>query len=85
MSPDAEPTLRRSRLSVPVQVHACERRVPYDIETAVYFCCVEVQQNAAKHSFAGQAWISLDKIDGRCKLGPVSCASGRRAAPRLLQ
>jgi signal transduction histidine kinase len=53
------------RLSVPVQVRACERRFPYDIETAVYFCCVEALQNAAKHSCAGRAWISLDEIDGQ--------------------
>ena len=53
------------RLSVPVQVRACERRFPYDIETAVYFCCVEALQNAAKHSCAGRAWMSLNEIDGQ--------------------
>jgi signal transduction histidine kinase len=58
-------TAHARRLSVPVQIHACERRFPYDIETAVYFCCVEALQNAAKHAGAGRAWISLDQIDGQ--------------------
>ncbi|MDQ6719592.1 MAG: sensor histidine kinase, partial [Candidatus Dormibacteraeota bacterium] len=46
------------------QVRACEGRFGYDIETAVYFCCVEALQNAAKHSCARQAWISIDEVDG---------------------
>jgi signal transduction histidine kinase len=58
-------TAHARRLSVPVQVNACKRRFPYDIETAVYFCCVEALQNAAKHSCADRAWISLDQIDGQ--------------------
>jgi signal transduction histidine kinase len=52
------------RLPVPVQVRACEGRFTYDVETAVYFCCVEALQNAAKHACAHQAWISIDEIDG---------------------
>ena len=55
------------RLSVPVQVRARERRFGYDIETAVYFCCVEALQNAAKHACARQAWISIDEVDGRLR------------------
>jgi signal transduction histidine kinase len=58
-------TAHARRLPLPVQVHARELRFPYDIETAVYFCCVEALQNAAKHSCAGRAWISLDEIDSR--------------------
>jgi signal transduction histidine kinase len=60
-------TAHARRLSVPVQVHAREARFPYDIETAVYFCCVEALQNAAKHSCAGQAWILIDEVDGRLR------------------
>jgi signal transduction histidine kinase len=60
-------TAHARRLSVPVQVHAREGRFPYDIETAVYFCCVEALQNAAKHSCAGQAWISIGEVDGRLR------------------
>jgi signal transduction histidine kinase len=60
-------TAHARRLSVPVQVRAREGRFPYDIETAVYFCCVEALQNAAKHSCAGQAWISIDEVDGRLR------------------
>lgn len=60
-------TAHARRLSVPVQVNAREGRFPYDIETAVYFCCVEALQNAAKHSCAGQAWISIDAVNGRLR------------------
>jgi signal transduction histidine kinase len=52
------------RLPIPVQVSACERRFNYATETAVYFCCVEALQNAAKHSCAGQAWVSLTETNG---------------------
>jgi signal transduction histidine kinase len=55
------------RVPVPVQVHACEKRFSYDIETAVYFCCVEALQNAAKHACAHQAWISIDEIGGHLR------------------
>ncbi|HVS50003.1 MAG TPA: histidine kinase, partial [Candidatus Dormibacteraeota bacterium] len=55
------------RLPVPVQVRACEGRFTYDIETAVYFCCVEALQNAAKHACAHQAWIAIDEIDGHLR------------------
>ena len=57
-------TAHARRLPIPAQVRACERRFTYDIETAVYFCCVEALQNAAKHSCAHEAWISIDETDG---------------------
>ena len=57
-------TAHARRLPIPAQVRACGRRFSYDIETAVYFCCVEALQNAAKHSCAHEAWISIDETDG---------------------
>jgi signal transduction histidine kinase len=60
-------TAHARRLPVPVQVHATDKRFSYDIETAVYFCCVEALQNAAKHACAHQAWISIDQVDGQLR------------------
>jgi signal transduction histidine kinase len=65
--PAAALTAHARRLPIPVQVQACDRRFPYDIETAVYFCCVEALQNTAKHSCAAQAWISIDEVDGQLR------------------
>jgi signal transduction histidine kinase len=60
-------TAHARRLPVPVQVQASEKRFTYDIETAVYFCCIEALQNAAKHACAHQAWISIDEVDGQLR------------------
>jgi signal transduction histidine kinase len=41
-------------------------RYPPDIEAAVYFCCLEAVQNAAKHAGAGASVdIRLSRQDGR--------------------
>jgi signal transduction histidine kinase len=39
-------------------------RHPSELEAAVYFCCVEALQNAAKHSQAGRVQVSLGVDDG---------------------
>jgi signal transduction histidine kinase len=39
-------------------------RYPADIETAVYFCCVEALQNAARHAPAAAVRIRLGESDG---------------------
>jgi signal transduction histidine kinase len=39
-------------------------RHPSELEAAVYFCCVEALQNAAKHSRAGRVQVSLGADDG---------------------
>ena len=54
------------RLPLPTEVHGPERRFPPDVETAVYFCCVEALQNAVRHAGAGRAWVSVDH--GGCGL-----------------
>ena len=58
-------TAHARRLPVPVQVQACDKRFAHDVETAVYFCCVEALQNAAKHACAHQASISIEEVQGR--------------------
>ncbi|HEV2035698.1 MAG TPA: histidine kinase [Candidatus Dormibacteraeota bacterium] len=60
-------TAHARRLPIPAHVRASERRFSYDVETAVYFCCVEALQNAAKHACAHQAWISIDEQDGHLR------------------
>ncbi len=52
---------------ITVALHAdLRRRFPPDVETAVYFCCVEALQNVAKHCGArARATVSLrDRPDG---------------------
>ena len=39
-------------------------RHPSELEAAVYFCCVEALQNAAKHSRAGRVRVSLGADHG---------------------
>ena len=39
-------------------------RHPSELEAAVYFCCIEALQNAAKHSGAGEVRVSLGADDG---------------------
>ena len=53
------------RVPVPVRLNASDRRFARDVETAIYFCCVEALQNAAKHACASLAWISISTGDGQ--------------------
>jgi signal transduction histidine kinase len=39
-------------------------RYPQDIETAVYFCCLEALQNAAKHAPDATVVVRLEEEDG---------------------
>jgi signal transduction histidine kinase len=55
-----------ARAPIPCRV-ACDGvgRYPADVETAVYFCCLEALQNAAKHAGAGaRARLSLREDGG---------------------
>jgi len=49
-----------ARTAIPTELH-CESagRYPPDLEAAVYFCCLEALQNAAKHAGAG-AKVRID-------------------------
>jgi signal transduction histidine kinase len=41
------------RLPIPVSVHCTGGRYPVEVESAIYFCCLEALQNAAKHAQPG--------------------------------
>jgi signal transduction histidine kinase len=56
-------TAHARRMQVPVEVSACDSRFDRGVETAIYFCCVEALQNAAKHASAGRVWISIRATD----------------------
>lgn len=53
----------RSPIAVKVS-GAAVARYSAEVETAVYFCCLEALQNAAKHAGATEALIGLDGTDG---------------------
>jgi signal transduction histidine kinase len=52
----------RSPLSVRVQVDGL-RRYPAEVEAAVYFCCLEALQNAAKHAPGASVQVLLRETD----------------------
>jgi signal transduction histidine kinase len=54
-----------ARSAVPVDVMACERRLPAAIEAAVYFVCSEALANVAKHAGATLASIAVSVADER--------------------
>jgi len=51
------------RAAIPTELH-CDgaRRYPPELEAAVYFCCLEALQNAAKHAGAG-AKVRIDLVE----------------------
>ena len=60
-------------------------RHPPEIESTVYFCCVEAVQNAAKHAGAGASvTVWLDAVDGQVVFGVDDDGRGfdPRTAPR---
>jgi signal transduction histidine kinase len=57
--PDALRAVARTA-AVPTSVVArLPHRCPLDVESAVYFACIEALQNVAKHAHASRAWISV--------------------------
>jgi signal transduction histidine kinase len=54
---------------VPVTIDAIGvGRLPVSVEAALYFCCVEAVQNAAKHSGARSVSVRLDEDQDRWRL-----------------
>lgn len=51
------------RSPVPVTVEGAIGRHPPEVESAVYFCCLEAMQNVAKHAEASTVTIRLDDQD----------------------
>jgi signal transduction histidine kinase len=48
------------KAAVPVEVSSDGvGRYPPEIETAIYFCCLEALQNAARHATGSAVWVSL--------------------------
>ena len=51
-------------------------RLPAKVEAALYFCCMEAVQNAAKHSQAGTVSVRLDEDAYRCQLTVTDDGTG---------
>ena len=65
------PALRAALGASPVRVAVVEEQVERyaaDVEAAVYFCCLEAVQNAAKHSGGDQVTVTLRGVDDRLEL-----------------
>ncbi|HEY9289407.1 MAG TPA: sensor histidine kinase [Candidatus Dormibacteraeota bacterium] len=54
------------RVPIPVELDAGEiARQPREVESAVYFCCLEALQNIAKYAHASKARVQLSIDDGQ--------------------
>lgn len=63
--------------SIPVSVEGDDVvRPPPLVEAALYFCCMEAVQNAAKHSGATRVTVQLRHLVGRWRLDVVDDGSG---------
>jgi signal transduction histidine kinase len=65
------PALRAAVVTSPVPVTVTAEgvgRLAADVEAAVYFCCLEALQNAAKHSGAGSIVVDLRPDNGGLSL-----------------
>ena len=59
-------TAQARRLTIPVDLRVEEiPRQPREVETAIYFCCLEALQNVAKYSNARQVELRVWKDDSR--------------------
>jgi signal transduction histidine kinase len=62
---------------IPVRLHVADvGRFPRTVEAAVYFCCLEALQNAAKHSGAGSIEVHLALALDRLHLSVTDDGSG---------
>jgi signal transduction histidine kinase len=80
LSDDGLVTALRSAVgssAIPVAIEAGDvGRLPASIEAALYFCCMEAVQNAAKHSGAGTVTVRLGEGRDRWRLVVVDDGSG---------
>jgi signal transduction histidine kinase len=69
--------LRAATTASPVPVRLVDRtgrRLPSDVEAAVYFCCLEAVQNAVKHADARHIEVLLEDDDDTVRF--VVCDDG---------
>ena len=81
-------TAHARRMPLPVEVHGPESRFSPEVETAVYFCCIEALQNVVKHADATRCRVALSGEDGDlrfevCDDGCGFPADGARAGSGL--
>ena len=88
------PALREQGLVASLRPHATVTasgigRYDPELEAAVYFCCLEALQNAAKHARASQVRIDLQQLDGHLHFAVIDNGVGfdpaRTAATSGLQ
>jgi signal transduction histidine kinase len=73
------PALRSAVATSPIPVTidtAGVGRLPAPIEAALYFCCMEAVQNAAKHSNAGTVTVRLSEERGSWRLAVTDDGAG---------
>ena len=51
-------------------------RLPAPVEAALYFCCMEAVQNAAKHSGARSVSVEFGEDQGQCRLTIIDNGAG---------
>ena len=53
------------RSPIPASVHCTGARYPVEVESAIYFCCLEALQNAGKHTDpSARATVRVSSSDG---------------------
>ena len=75
------PALREQGLVASLRPHATVTvsgigRYDPELEAAVYFCCLEALQNAAKHARASQVRIDLQQLDGHLHFAVIDDGVG---------
>ena len=73
-------TAHSRRLPIQVDVRATGDRFTREIETAVYFCCIEALQNAVKHAAADHAWILIKSLETQLRFEVGDDGRGNRNA-----
>lgn len=69
------------RVRVDASPRAQETRFPAGVEVAVYFCCLEAMQNAAKHAPGADVLVRLDLADGLLEFEVSDTGSGFTLEP----
>jgi signal transduction histidine kinase len=71
----AVPAARQAGLDVDLDVDL-DPRPPLDVESAVYFCCLEALQNAAKHAQARTFRLRVARRDGDVTFEAIDDGAG---------